>query len=658
MEAEGNSSSSSSTAANKKLMNMNNEDRISGLHEPLIHHILSFMNMKEVLQTSLLSKIWTNLWRSVQTCKFHEDSWTNRRNRLNFKLKKNQLTKFKLFVGTVLFLRDGFDIDKFDMYFLSTEYDDSRLIDRWVTYAKKRRVQVLRLGGVSILPLKIVCLSGRVKTLELLGISLPSNSHGDLVLDLPIVESFVIDYCDHIAIRRVAISGPKLKYLQLENIFQGINYKTSIKISAVPPLASLKCIGYTYEDYTLESLSALVTVEIDTYVYYGDKDVDDVATLNISVSRCLSSILKGITNAKSLNLSGHGFQAFEELSNMLEGVPVSVQSLKYLKLTKWCDKSYIYSLILKDSSIQQNPRTSSEQCDLTATDPGLVSTYTSSDSGSDTDGEAEDDSDDDAPTDDTLATYLDSKSIRAHYGGIWVGKKMRGMKVWVYNGGQVGFSPEMQLSEMTRAMLFNWIREVIECPSDENVTVCWLVKGMKITLETNDAVIEFFANSAPHEDWLVHIYVDFVQDLTETVLPRIQPTNQDGGGGGSVCDCGVVSVCECGVCECVLGGECVCVTVVLCAGWCCRVFGVLVEGAGCCSLLLCKRLWGSSSIFFAIGATITGVFAHRCKVLGGGAVGCYVFILLCYLVAVAKALGVMSFLWRSSLQFGIPCFAY
>ncbi|KAF9612539.1 hypothetical protein IFM89_000461, partial [Coptis chinensis] len=515
MEAEGNSSSSSSTVANKKLMNMNNEDRISGLHEPLIQHILSFMDMKKVLQTSLLSKRWTNLW--------------------------------------------------------------------------------------------------------------------------------------------LAISGPKLKYLQLENIFQGINYKTSIKIYAAPSLASLKCIGYTYKDYTLENLSALVTAEIDTYMYYGDKDAYDMATLSISVGRYLSSILKGITNAKSLTLSGHGFQAFEELPNMLEGVPVSVQSLKYLKLTKWCDKSYIYSLakllkvfplletlvlertelfldcslfhsqafeelpnmlegvpvsiqslkylkltewcdksyiyslakllevfplletlvlertkvlidyyiifqrersvqfaklakpillntrdqeihpqlhsmlaeILKDSSIQQNPHTSSEQCDLTATDPGLVSTYTSFDSGSDMDGEAEDDSDDDAPIGHTLATYLDRKSIRAHYGGIWVGKKMRGMKVWVYNGGKVVDSPEMQLNEMTRAKLFNWIREVIECPSDENVIVCWLVRGMKITLETDNAVIEFFANSAPHEDGLIHIYVDFVQDLTETVLPRIQPTSQD-----------------------------------------------------------------------------------------------------------------------------------
>ncbi|KAF9616873.1 hypothetical protein IFM89_032835 [Coptis chinensis] len=124
--------------------------------------------------------------------------------------------------------------------------------------------------------------------------------------------------------KKLAISGPKLNYLQLENIFQGINYKTSIKIFAVPSLASLKCIGYTYEDYTLENISTLATPEIDTYVYYGDKDADDVATLNISVGRCLSSILNGITNAKSLTLSRHDFQAFEELPNMLEGVPGSV----------------------------------------------------------------------------------------------------------------------------------------------------------------------------------------------------------------------------------------------------------------------------------------------------------------------------------------------
>ncbi|KAF9618954.1 hypothetical protein IFM89_002949 [Coptis chinensis] len=193
MEAEGNSSSSSSTAANKKLMNMNNEDRINGLHKPLIHHILSFMDMKE-------------------------------------------------------------------------------------------------LEGLRYLVLNLSTCSRRITFKEL-------------------------------------IIKPR-----------------SIKISTVPSLASLKCIGYTDEDYTLENLSALVTTEIDTYLYYGDKDADDVATLDISVGRCLSSILKGITNAKSLTLSGHGFQAFEELLNMLEGLQVSVQSLKYLKLTEWRDKSYIYSL--------------------------------------------------------------------------------------------------------------------------------------------------------------------------------------------------------------------------------------------------------------------------------------------------------------------------
>ncbi|KAF9615784.1 hypothetical protein IFM89_026450 [Coptis chinensis] len=223
-----------STVANKKLMNMNNEDRISGLHEPLIHHILSFIDMKEVLQTSLLSKRWTNLWRSVRTLKFHEHSWTNRCNHWNGrnpKLKKNRLTKFKFFVDTVLFLRDGSDIDKFDLFFVSAEYADSRLIDRWVTYAKKRQVQVLRLGGVSILSLETLYFSSRVKTLELFGILLPSNSHRDLVLDLPIVESVIIEYCGHIRVKRLAISGPKLKYLQLENIYEGYNYNTLIKIS-------------------------------------------------------------------------------------------------------------------------------------------------------------------------------------------------------------------------------------------------------------------------------------------------------------------------------------------------------------------------------------------------------------------------------------------
>ncbi|KAF9611924.1 hypothetical protein IFM89_036740 [Coptis chinensis] len=326
-------SSSSCNAANKKLMTMKEEDRICCLHEPLLHHILSFMDMKEVVQTSLLSKRWRNVWRSVSVLNFDEVEWSKPRSK----------SKFKFFVDTVLLLRDGSDIHKFKLFFAAAHSGDSVQIERWIAYAIKRSVQVLDIAGVSIASPNLICLFGRVNTLDLGAIVLPGDENGNLILDLPILENLIIQSCDHCELISLTISGPKLKYLQLYNTFPEINYGTSIKISA-PNLTSLKCKGYTYQDYTLENLSALVTAEIDTKINCKDEDADEVTTLNTLFGRCLSTILKALTNAKSLTLSAHGFQVFEELPKLLDGVPNSYQNLKYLKLIEWCDKSHIYSL--------------------------------------------------------------------------------------------------------------------------------------------------------------------------------------------------------------------------------------------------------------------------------------------------------------------------
>ena len=41
------------------------EDRISNLPKEIIHHILSFLDMKYVIQTSTLSRKWKHIWTSI-----------------------------------------------------------------------------------------------------------------------------------------------------------------------------------------------------------------------------------------------------------------------------------------------------------------------------------------------------------------------------------------------------------------------------------------------------------------------------------------------------------------------------------------------------------------------------------------------------------------
>ncbi|KAI3872182.1 hypothetical protein MKW98_011674, partial [Papaver atlanticum] len=43
----------------------NDEDNISKLPDFLIHHILSFVDVKQAVQTCILSKIWRTIWTSL-----------------------------------------------------------------------------------------------------------------------------------------------------------------------------------------------------------------------------------------------------------------------------------------------------------------------------------------------------------------------------------------------------------------------------------------------------------------------------------------------------------------------------------------------------------------------------------------------------------------
>ncbi|KAL9444234.1 hypothetical protein AB3S75_017420 [Citrus x aurantiifolia] len=59
-------------------------DRISPLHDSILHHILSFLPVKEVVQTSLVSKRWQELWKSLPYLRFQEHDFTTRQRFINF----------------------------------------------------------------------------------------------------------------------------------------------------------------------------------------------------------------------------------------------------------------------------------------------------------------------------------------------------------------------------------------------------------------------------------------------------------------------------------------------------------------------------------------------------------------------------------------------
>ncbi|XP_026398335.1 FBD-associated F-box protein At5g22730-like [Papaver somniferum] len=73
------------------------EDKISGLPDALIYHILSFLDIKLVVRTSVLSTRWNDIWASIPILIF--PSWTS-------EVSLSEINKFMDFVDRTLLLRD------------------------------------------------------------------------------------------------------------------------------------------------------------------------------------------------------------------------------------------------------------------------------------------------------------------------------------------------------------------------------------------------------------------------------------------------------------------------------------------------------------------------------------------------------------------------
>ncbi|CAO2042340.1 unnamed protein product [Urochloa humidicola] len=84
------------------------EDRLSALPDDLLHAILSSVKARQVVQTSVLSRRWRSLWRSVPCLDVDEDDF-----RISPMSRKDIGDKFEDFVDFLLLGRGGSVLDTF-----------------------------------------------------------------------------------------------------------------------------------------------------------------------------------------------------------------------------------------------------------------------------------------------------------------------------------------------------------------------------------------------------------------------------------------------------------------------------------------------------------------------------------------------------------------
>lgn len=264
------------------------KDRISALPDALVCHILSFVETKKAVSTSVLCRRWKNLWKSVPILDF------DMLDMLDFaedELKiKEACADFGTFVDGVLSSRDNsLDIQSFRLgCYLSN--DNSDQIDGWIQTAirhnavkldlyvededsnlfqlpkcvfKSKTLEHLKLKSLDYIiyrPPKSGCFPS-LKFLHIEASSPGQESMENLFSQFPVLEDLTLDL-EETRLKNLNISAPKLKRLRVDmttNIF--VNYLCNFFINA-PELENLHLHVEDLLNCPLENAKSLVKADI------------------------------------------------------------------------------------------------------------------------------------------------------------------------------------------------------------------------------------------------------------------------------------------------------------------------------------------------------------------------------------------------------------
>ncbi|KAL5737913.1 hypothetical protein ACOSP7_030674 [Xanthoceras sorbifolium] len=116
-------------------------DRISSLHDSILHHIFSFLPTKHVVQTCVLSKRWKNLWISLPYLHFDDESITGAMGLEIY--QETTKTKFKNLVNNFLLRRHMSSTSVVKFRLLSECAFEGSQINAWISTAVRAGVEDL-----------------------------------------------------------------------------------------------------------------------------------------------------------------------------------------------------------------------------------------------------------------------------------------------------------------------------------------------------------------------------------------------------------------------------------------------------------------------------------------------------------------------------------
>ncbi|KAL5727360.1 hypothetical protein ACHQM5_000568 [Ranunculus cassubicifolius] len=312
-------------------------DRISNLPDDVLDSILGLLPKKCVMRTSILSKRWTNLWKSTWS---HATSFDFGK---EFAQAQTQ-QQFAITVNKYLHLHNGHKINKFRLYFSPSEKYEADL-EKWIVFATSKGVKELDLtlpwikesslmqipailiSCSSFINLSLSCISfsspsgftgfGSLQTLLLNEVSIKDEVLESLISNCPSLTNLCLRSCSSLTFIQVSSLSLKCFNFIVTNAY-------SIEIFA-PNLKSLHFYGDIlngYDAYEYLNVNALEDFFISANGYDCTQPEHDFI-----------KIISGVSHVKVLTicLGAPVFTTLAERCNLGQ-LPIALPNLEELQI--------------------------------------------------------------------------------------------------------------------------------------------------------------------------------------------------------------------------------------------------------------------------------------------------------------------------------------
>jgi len=285
------------------------EDIISKLHESILGHILSFLPSMEAVHTSLLSKRWIHVWKSITGLQFNDSFHCVGK-------KKMQKQNFESFVNRVLLHLANSSIQSFSLCLTSYQYD-SNLVSAWISSIFERGIKNLHIqyshevlfpshslfscSSLVQLVLQMKCTLcvpifaslPNLRVLNISGVKLVSESSSyseDLILNSPVLKVLEARGCEWQTMQKIRIQAPLLErfYIAIWRSLSDEAYKSPINVFA-PCLTDFSYEGDVEQDIILLNSPSILSASI---VIVDEDRKDRMKKLGYQAHKLLSQIFE------------------------------------------------------------------------------------------------------------------------------------------------------------------------------------------------------------------------------------------------------------------------------------------------------------------------------------------------------------------------------